>query len=704
MADIVASLPPIAQLLGIDEESGPAAAPLPDEPWRGKGKRGARSAWKGDTALPSVVCASPAVGTLALRGNGSPAVVAAVEEARQAVYEERCAWERIRRSLETSLSSRSRDDVMLTLSHLRRFPFFAELSEEHLLEVVAEMELLDLRCGKMEVARVVRGHRRGRGAVNAAAAPASSGGREGASAASDADVGNGDHKGGSESEAAVTKGEGRHHLVSTLGHPAPLSDKAGNNLRVPRKKPRVAGRTDKATEAALKRVHSLHKSMEETIFPSITGALKGIGLSAAKGNGMAKAKENGEDEEEEEEGAGELQEDAVVDPLMILVEGKMLLGLPTANGMEYFTLLPGDAFGYRMLTEALPVGARYVTERACFLLMVRQRLPTRGGAVEGGALLPVASAIRLAEEHVFRRQMDFLANRLSQKLFETAAETQPTGEGKRKAPPSQRPHAVVHPELVTCARSMVPLRLIDNQLLAGEGEASDALFLVYEGCITVSRVIPLRKGLGPSALRGAGGGGGGAANGVPRNSVVMEIATLRRGELCGELGLIGYNPDMRPGEGTVWSDDYWRDALFNRFRVSPTALNSSNAAFLKDIQDSPATGRTAHGGSSRCDDSVCPLDGAEEDVDREIEKRALFADVPPPRMAALISRNASLVYRLDYKVCRETFSSAVVTRLREYTKGYPSADDLRDRYEQQREWDVYREGVYREAVERVRKR
>ncbi|CCW72313.1 unnamed protein product [Phytomonas sp. Hart1] len=221
---------------------------------------------------------------------------------------------------------------------------------------------------------------------------------------------------------------------------------------------------------------------------------------------------------------------------------------------------------------------------------------------------------------------------------------------------------------------------------------------------------------------------------------MIEVATLAAGDFCGELELLGYDPNERPGEGVVWGEAYWREALLKQYsaRVDPamtlmSLCSGTTAKFAPKGIETPVKAKTAdkltetdRKEEDRCDNTLFSADtplppipsslAAASVVDEEGDDnkedhqqnersdkknsvlRTTLAQFPRTRIATVRAKTSAIVYRLGYDDCRALFSDKIITRLREYVRGYPSNDDLSVVHEAQNKWRKYRTKIVDEIM------
>lgn len=358
-------------------------------------------------------------------------------------------------------------------------------------------------------------------------------------------------------------------------------------------------------------------------------------------------------------------------PVRILVRGKVLLEIPTINGMQHYPVLPLDTFGNELWTDPLPVGSRYMSTEPCTIVVLNP------GDQKLNRVLARADKLMLEEQKRYLRDM------IKVKIFESWQEA----------------------DFERCAKRFVPLRLESFQVIIEECEHSDCLYFLKEGQLTVTRLVRPHKGkkarpnlLGTSSRLTSPRGESPrhTANlirtvrdpALSPNEHVMQVASLNPGEFFGELGLLAHDPDVRPGENTVWTDKYWTDALTNRFR-QPDVLEK--ASLVKELR----------GNSEKAESSTSepppPPDGRGANVDIRYPQKTTN------RTATVYAQLPSVVYRFSFDDCRENIGGLALTRLMEFVKGYPAHDELYEQFEKQLKWTVYRDEFIADVFRQNRK-
>lgn len=346
--------------------------------------------------------------------------------------------------------------------------------------------------------------------------------------------------------------------------------------------------------------------------------------------------------------------------IYILARGKVLLQIPTVNGPQYFPILPLDSFANELTTEALPVGSRYITAEPCTLV----------GLHPGEQ--PMNRILLQCDRYMLDEQIRGLRCNAKAKLFE-----------------SWSPE-----DYEACARCLVPLRLDGHQMVIEEGEASDSMYVLKEGSLIATRITkPHPKKKYAHTKPRASEGYAGMVRHVPDPSLgpnehIMQVATIAPGELFGELGLLCHDPDVRPGENIVWTDDYWEGALTERFREADSI---AAASFVKELR----------GGEEKSE---------KEEERGESAEPSSQSSLPPidiryplqtsPRVATVYAQVPSIVYRIVYPDCRRCISGVALTRLMEFIKGYPGHDDIFEQFEKQLKWTMYREEFIADVLQR----
>ncbi|CCW59523.1 unnamed protein product [Phytomonas sp. EM1] len=276
-------------------------------------------------------------------------------------------------------------------------------------------------------------------------------------------------------------------------------------------------------------------------------------------------------------------------------------------------------------------------------------------------------------------------------------------------------------ELHGIARRLLPLRLSKGQPLLHRGEVADAVYFIAAGVFSCARA-PWRRSF-PAAS--------GGLKRRDRDRPFVEVSTLVAGDFCGELELLGYDPDERPGEGVVWGAAYWREALARRLSVAidPAGALASVclAGTLEKTDETPSnteekeaktqemTNETTKDKEEDGYTAVEPEEDAMDDLMEEeneeetnnhgrCEERIFSpgaAEHPRARIATVRAKTPAMVFRLDYDACRVLFSEKTFARLREYVRGYPSNEDLRVVLTAQRKWREYRAKVVEDVLRDV---
>ncbi|EPY34863.1 hypothetical protein AGDE_07773 [Angomonas deanei] len=324
--------------------------------------------------------------------------------------------------------------------------------------------------------------------------------------------------------------------------------------------------------------------------------------------------------------------------VIILVEGKLLLELPSVNGKQHFPVIPLDCIGYAAQWKLLPERARYIgTEQFTY---IKFRVSHNS---------PMGRVFSKCEELQINRQREFLRHSLNVKVFD-------------KMPDST---------LSDLATALLPIRLRSNQILVEEGTEADVMYFVVKGSLCVTRLIEYSEK---------------KPNGRQKEGEVMDIATLSVGDMFGELALLGHNPDVRPGENVQWSADYWRTKLLASLNTDDNDLDQSQKDFVDMISKGKSAVTEGSAANSGGHSATAPS--------QRLPKHSAL------RKASVFSKTPCIVYRLGYEDCRTYFTGATLTRLEEFSKGYPSYNDLFQEYNKKMEWNHYKRGVVEEVLEK----
>lgn len=710
------------------------------------------------------------------------------------------AWKVIQSSLEIALVYRSDADIALSLRMLERIPFFSCLSRDDLLAIAAVMTVEEThgagvvlytkktsvketrhRASYLQETAVGRATPPGQAhrVAEASTAGGASSVREGrtpsdvsAAKASSAAVtvapatAQEQHGAAADGESSsCTSGRQEVASMSTVVVGSPVR----------RTIPSAAAATTTTTTAlSTSTTHARALSSSEPVHRH----------DGEEGGGRS----GGAQELEEEENDEEVEDEEVT--TLVLLQGRVLLELPTATGFERYPVLPWDVFGGRLVTRVLPPGARYLTTAPCTILAVPSSSLASTSPSPAVATGPAAATTAAAASSE-QRHLKALSRAEQQEMQQRIAHL---SQGTAARVFSEWTEA----ERARCARQLLPLRLSMQQVLVEEGDAADAMFFLAEGVLTVSRRITLgrERGGGSGTRRGVGRKADGtaettmmmtmstgatvstsctvagamdgreaksaaaaaeaveastplpsslptAAGVAPRTSptrsprqttvtiatdapskktsytrqlaptttmpspvatqvlstksaptqAVMEVATLQPGEFCGELGLLALNPDLRPGEGIVWSDAYWEAALAERGGGGGATATSANEALAF----------AGNGGDTAPNACVLahPNDDNSGDVLREVEPaEEQLPDRWGPRRATVHAPRPCVVYRLSYDACRGCIRGSTLVRLKEFAKGYPSHRDVCDVYVKQERWNQYRKAVFEEVCQK----
>lgn len=365
-----------------------------------------------------------------------------------------------------------------------------------------------------------------------------------------------------------------------------------------------------------------------------------------------------------------------------LARGKVLLALPTVNGMQYHPVLPLDTFGNVLWSNPLPIGSKFIVAEPCLLVRLQ---PSSSGIGALNYALSTADKLRLADQKRFLRQQ------VKVPIFESWDEQQ----------------------LEDCAKRFLPLRLEAFQTIMEEGEASDCLCFLKEGQAGVTRLVkplskrPLKapnvtqdsKGLPSVRLPEPG-------NSLWPSSLIrqtrepslggseqaMSVASLNPGEFFGELGLLDHDTDVRPGENTIWTDAFWENALSTRFKQEELQGETS---FMKELREKVINEISSM--SSSVVQIECPRPELNEHID------ARYPAVTRNRAATVYAQIPSLMYRISYEDCKETIGGLALTRLLEFVKGYPAHEELFEQFEKYLHWKAYRDKLIADVLRLDRK-
>lgn len=359
-----------------------------------------------------------------------------------------------------------------------------------------------------------------------------------------------------------------------------------------------------------------------------------------------------------------LEQRPVPPHVFLVVFGTVGLRVETVNGRVQSALGKGDIIGNPLLEEALPPGSMYVALEPVELLSF-----TRAQYLE---LLAQVDAEEL------RVRVAFLKSLLVPIL-------QPWGDE----------------EITELAKKCYPLRLQSKELVVKEGSKADAMYFLQAGKLKVVREVDFAPPP-PPPTASSGFGLTTTSSSSPLHSVpqqhqvrLLELATLQEGEFFGELALIRYRVDANRKMNLVKllssnkSGGGIGDTMTSgRHRAG--GGGGSRGGHLPSKQKS-TTGSSFgfdYGSPSHLDDDDAY--GSDESADDEARREISEYKDPLLRQATVYAHTPATVLVLPRRCFMDLFRGPALVRLREYAKGYPSQQDIRNHFVRQEKWDVFK--------------
>nr|CCC48875.1 conserved hypothetical protein [Trypanosoma vivax Y486] len=379
--------------------------------------------------------------------------------------------------------------------------------------------------------------------------------------------------------------------------------------------------------------------------------------------------------------------------VFVLLRGSVRLHLKSPHCLVEGVIEPYEVFSLPSTVAALPLDSYYKTCTECVLLRFQQNSEI---ALDG--------VISRLDKKVVQEQANFLRQHLRVKIF--------LHWGQQ--------------DFERCARTLVPLRISWRQTIIEQGAESDALYFIKEGQCNVVRsvllthgTVPRRRRLksitsspaSPLQLKTSSRLADADSVETPLSALchnshqqqfvarpvtgakTLEMATLREGEFFGELGLLNHNVDWKPNVEKIRSESYWRSTLAEAMRA-PVDYSSLDGEMLWRCGTKL---RDADTPFASCTDKLLNLDSTTTtDLD---EKTTVFPRNSIARQATVYTKCPCVLYMLSYDQCRELFGSREYAKLKEFSNGYPSRDDIEDQYERQRKWMKYRKTLVNDVLQ-----
>ncbi|KAK7196504.1 hypothetical protein NESM_000587900 [Novymonas esmeraldas] len=708
VAEQVAALPPLSQLLGIAPP--PPSSALEQEGDAGGGGRRRRrqlqqqkqkQQQRGNASVaPLPPSSSPS----------SPAATAAAATATPPpTPSDGCAggvreWRRVQQSLQLPITYRAEEDIRLTLRLLRSLPLFSALLDNDLLILAETMAVMEVPGpGTVLMRKPVVDPTAAMPSGLMAAATASSAAHAATPPPLSLEVSMAppllDEEEDAQERPACVWTMPAAHLFQRFraqmqrGEPPSLPPECAPRAR---HSGAAAGvslpplTTDASTRRGARRSQPTVAAGAAALTPAADPA---SGNSAATplfslGTGGA-ADAAGDD--------GDVDEEAFA---LVLLGGHCHLEWPRQRGptedaadtllWQRYGLQPGDSMGYSLLWRALPPAARYVTTETCTLLLVS----AEGRPPEVVARL--RRVCRRVNDGVLRAQRNFLAHDLRVRLFDSGTdaavvadgavpqETAGTGvvvaaatadaDADSTAAAATPPMAQL---LETAARSLIPIRAPSHAVLLREGLApvsECAIYFLLDGGLSVTRRVwsadqqrlvaeraQLVRALTPPT--------GICPPMAPLPATdSMEVTQLRPGDYCGDLAYLDEDPDMVASIDAEWTAAYWQSTL-----AQPPARPSTAA-----LRGLPGRTEPPRGNASP------NTDGGEEE----------FSSLFRRHKATVVAQQASSLYVLLPRAADAVVVGDVLQRMRDHAhQHYAGYRHVFAEYEKLYKWALYKERV-----------
>ena len=686
VAEQVAALPPLSQLLGIDEveqehapKSTGRAARRPTEKSSTRSRAGhkeAKQAGEAATPSPSPASAQPAADEGApSKGSASRLPLSPAKEAATplspACYPGGLReWRHVQSTLQLPLAYRGEDDIKLTLRLLRSLPLFSALLDHDLLTLAEAMSITEVaNAGTVLLRKRATPARTATADVTSSVAPSAPSAFAGGPSLLPSDD---DDDGATAARPSwmIPASELFQHFRAQMAQ--------GDQPSLP---------------AACLAAHE-----------SLTGAVAGGKVSSNSGGkgsiGEANAPEAYAAAVSSSQVAAELKtplfyvpkgwqdaddDDDAEEPFaLVLLSGHCELRwprqrcpaeLPTAPSYYTYSVQPGDTMGYALVWAALPAGAEYVTCDTCTLLKV---------GVEGQARdvkERLHRACRRANEMVYKAQRSFLTEKLLTPLFaEASADDVKGATAAVAATHDASADPPVEALLDLAARELIPVRVPGETTLLQEGlcpATECALYFVVEGtCVVVRRLWSqdrqrlearktqlLKELTPPNGVRPA-------LTTMP-STTAMEVAQLRPGDYCGDIAYLRIDPDNAASIDAEWTSAYWQ-STFVPSAAAAAEKEAEESALASNLRTRRQQQQSANGGR-----------------DENTKSKSLFRR----HKASVVTQRSTQLLVLLPTAAAEVVRGVVLERMIEHARVCPSYTSLLAEYEKLYRWAIYKEKV-----------
>ncbi|KPI85719.1 hypothetical protein ABL78_5206 [Leptomonas seymouri] len=724
VAEQVAALPPLPQLLGLDSAESEGAYKAANNSKR----VGATSTRAASTNRPHAVrkeakkeaLTLPPVTTTLSKKSVSPSPhLEKEEEAREPSppppSPPRCPggvreWRHVQSTLQLPLAYRGEDDVKLTLRLLHSLPFFSSLLDDDLLTLAEAMSLVEVAdAGKVVLRKRARLRSPPPGNNTNAAADVASAPTPSAIAKEPATPNEDDDDDGTTAARPnwmVPATElFQHFRLQMAQGEQPSLPPACLKAQTSKVAPVAKVSTSVGSRSSTRKKTIKRASANDLYF---SAEAKDAQAADELREPLFDVPEEWSDEEDGDDEVRDSTEPFVV----VLLSGHCELRWPRHHGptegpntpSHYaYQVQPGDAMGYALVWYALPAGAQYVTTSACMFLKVS------GDGQSYEIKDRLHRAYRRANEVVYKAQKTYLAEKLRKPLFTgIPASEKEKGADARRAPMSATvvtidehnevndaanpQHSstalsgILKPETSTtsldallnlAARQLIPIRIPGAATVVQEGlfpATECALYFVVEGSCSVvrrlwsqdqqrleARKLQLLKELTPpNGIRPV-------LTTMPSTSS-MEVAQLHPGDYCGDLAYLRVDPDHAISNDAEWTSAYWKST----FAIDSAVAEEEEAGLTSSLR------------ARRLNAQIATDAGEEATESKSLLRR---------HKATVITQCTTLIYVLLPAAAAGVVRGAVLERMKENARRCSSYTSLLTEYEKLYKWAIYKEKV-----------
>jgi CRP-like cAMP-binding protein len=212
------------------------------------------------------------------------------------------------------------------------------------------------------------------------------------------------------------------------------------------------------------------------------------------------------------------------------------------------------------------------------------------------------------------------------------------------------------------ARCVYPIRVLSRELVVREGTEASAAYFISSGKLKVVREIDFSH-----------------TSGVP-SVKLLELATLAEGEFFGELALLRHRVDS--------TKKIKLNKLTNEISFG---AKKDTKAFV--LPPPPAFGGQQLGatpGRAAQPQKAFNAGDSSSDSDDEDFKTLRADKAPLLRQATVYAHTPSTLYVLLREQFISIMTGSALVRLREYAKGYPSQQEIRNHFSKQQKWEDFK--------------